>query len=329
MSRAYLEKLNADPRTNQARQLPREQWSMFREVYESGPAAIERGPGEMGPYFEEADIIICMGMPYGSVDWTPRLKWVQAWSAGVDHMRGSGIIEAGIPVTTLAGANAISVAEHTLTVMLMLARNMKGFMENARNQQWRPTPESDELNDKTVGIVGLWAIGGYVASMCRGLDMRVLGIRRSVSSRQDNSQGVDELLPPSDLPYLLEESDYVVLSCPLSQETEGLVEEKALRSMKSTAYLVNVSRGEVVDEPTLTRALQEGWIAGAALDVFWNEPLETESPLWDMPNVIMTSHRAGRSVRNEERQAKMFEDNLDRFLAGQPLLYQIDPSKEY
>ncbi|MBI2170894.1 MAG: D-2-hydroxyacid dehydrogenase [Chloroflexi bacterium] len=329
MGREYVAKLNTDPRVGRAQQLPREQWSLFRQVYESGPKAVATGPREMAPFFAEADIIICMGMPHGSVKWTPRLKWVQAWSAGVDHMQGSGIIEAGIPVTTLAGANAAPVAEHALMMMLMLAKNMKGFMENARSHTWRPTPEVDELGGRTVGIVGLGAIGRHVANLSRAFDMRVLAIRRSAASRQRDTQGVDELLPPADLPYLLKESDFILLSLPLSKETEKLIGEGELRSMKRTAHLINVARGEVVDEPALIQALKEGWIAGAGLDVFTTEPLEPESPLWDMPNVLMTSHRAGRTLRLEERQARMFEGNLDRFLAGQPLLYQVDPHNPY
>ncbi len=325
MNRTYVERLNQDSRTHKAQQLPRELWDRFRTIYESGANAIETGPMEMATYFEEADVIICMGLPYGSIKWAPRLKWVQAWSAGVDHMRGSGVLEAGVPVTTLAGANAISVAEHTIALMLMLARNMKGFIENAHNRIWRPTPDSDELTGKTVGIVGLGAIGGSVAKMCQGFDMRILGTRRSVTVREANVEHVNELLPSSELPYLLGESDFVVLSCPLSAETERLIGKGELRSMKSTSFLINVSRGEVVDEPALIEALREGWIAGAGLDVFWTEPLENQNPLWDLPSVIMTSHRAGRSIRNDSRAIKMFEDNLDRYLLGQPLVHMIDP----
>ncbi|MBI4310894.1 MAG: D-2-hydroxyacid dehydrogenase [Chloroflexi bacterium] len=329
MSRDYVAKLNANPRVGKAQQLPREMWTQFREVYESGPKAEATGPKEMAPFFAEADVIICMGLPHGSVRWTPRLKWVQAWSAGVDHMKGSGIIEAGIPVTSLAGANAAPVAEHAMMMLLMLAKNMKGFEDNARQRKWRPTPDVDEMGGRTVGIVGLGAIGRHLARMARGFDMRVLAIRRSASSRQKAVEGVDELLPPADLPYLLAQSDFVVLSVPLSKETDKLIAERELHAMKRTAHLINVARGEVVDEPAMIRALKEGTIAGAGLDVFTNEPLEQESPLWDMPNVIMTSHRAGRTVRLEERQARMFEENLERFVSGQPLLYLVDPKSPY
>jgi len=329
MSREYVAKLNSDPRVRKAQQLPREMWPLFADIYNGGEETAKGGPREMAPFFAEADIIICMGLPYGSVSWTPRLKWVQAWSAGIDHMKGSGFLEAGIPVTNLAGIHSVPIAEHVIMMMLMLSRQAKAFAENARNRRWRPAPTMEELCEKTVGIVGLGAIGNGVAKVCKAFDMRVLATRRTASSLQRNVQDVDELLPPSDLPYLLKQSDFVVLSCPLTPETRGLIGEKELRAMKPTAFLINVARGEVADEPTLKRALKENWIAGAGLDVFWNEPLEQESELWDMPNVIMTPHRAGISPRREERAARIFEDNLDRFIAGKPLTHVVDPSQGY
>ena len=160
--------------------------------------------------------------------------------------------------------------------------------------------------------------------------MRVLAIRRTATSREKDTQGVDEILPSSDLAYLLEQSDFVVLSLPLTPETRELIGERELRTMKSTAFLVNISRGEVIDEPVLKRALREGWIAGAALDVFWNEPLEPESELWDMPNVVMTPHRSGGiSASRESPGEDAFTENLERFLTGRPLLNQVDPTLGY
>jgi Phosphoglycerate dehydrogenase and related dehydrogenases len=122
MSSAYVEKLNADPKINQAKQLPRELWSKFAEFYHLGDKVAEIGPQEFAPFFEEADVIVCVGLPYRSIDWAPNLKWVQAWSAGVDHMKISGVLDAGIPITTLAGLNAIPVAEHVMMFILMLAK---------------------------------------------------------------------------------------------------------------------------------------------------------------------------------------------------------------
>ncbi|MBI2872885.1 MAG: D-2-hydroxyacid dehydrogenase [Chloroflexi bacterium] len=330
MSPEYVAKLNSDPRVKKAQQLPREMWPLFRDIFNMGEKGATVDPGPMKPYLAEADIICSWGLPHGWVPkWTPRLKWMQAWSAGADHVRECGVYDAGIPVTNMAGIHAIPIAEHVLMLMLMLARNARTLGEMHSKRQWRPRPQADELYGKTVGVVGLGAIGGRVAEVCRGMGMRVLATRRTATRRQRNVHGLDELLPPSDLHSLLAQSDYVVLSCPLTKETEGLIGEKELRAMKPTAFLVNIARGEVVDEAALKRALRERWFAGAGLDVFWNEPLEQESELWGLPNVIITPHNAGHSPRQEERAAAIFEDNLARFLSGRPFTHLVDPTKGY
>lgn len=330
VSQEYVAKLNADPRVGKVELLPRELWPLFREIFHGGAEAAAGGPRELGPYFAEADAIVCQGLPYGAVAWSPRLKWVQAWSAGIDHMRGTGVLEAGIPLTRMVGNSSIPIAEHVLMTMLMLARNAKAYVDNSRKRQWRPSPPRNPLYGRTVGVVGLGAIGSRVAKLCRGFDMRVLATRRTAVSREMDVQGVDELLPSSDLTYLLEQSDFVVLSCPLTPETEGLIGEKELRTMKSSAFLVNICRGEVIDEQVLIRALKEDWIAGAGLDVFTNEPLEPESELWDMPNVLMTPHRSGGNVSADESPNETaLTENLERFLTGRPLANQVDPALGY
>ena len=326
ISQEYVAHLTADPRVGRVEQLPRELWSLFNDRCNQDAEAAAEGPGPMAPYFTEADVIIGWQLPYGSVNWAPRLKWVQAWSAGTDGIRPSGVFEAGIPVTNLSGVHAIPIAEHVLMMMLMLTRDAKALEENARERRWRSSASVDELYQKTVGVVGLGSIGSRVAQVCRALDMRVIATRRTVTARQRDVQGVDELLPPSELRSLLEQSDFVVVSSPLTPETRGLIGEGELRAMKPTAFLINIARGEIVDEPALKRALKEGWIAGVGLDVFWNEPLEPASELWDMSNVIITPHMANTSPREEARAATVFEDNLDRFLAGKPLRNLVGPA---
>jgi phosphoglycerate dehydrogenase-like enzyme len=329
ISEEYVAKLSADPRIAKAQQLPPELWRLFEDMCNQGVEATTQSPGPLAPYFAEADIIVCWDLPHGSVSWAPRLKWVQAWSAGTDGIRSSGVFEAGIPVTNMAGVHAIPIAEHVLMMMLILARDSKAFEEGARGRQWLASDSVSELYERTVGVIGLGSIGSRVAKVCRGLDMRVIATRRTATAHQSNVQGVDELLNPSELPSLLERSDFVVLSCPLTPETRGLIGERELRTMKPTAFLINIARGEIVDEPVLKRALKEGWIAGAGLDVFWNEPLEQESELWEMPNVVMTPHMANTSPREEARAAAVFEDNLSRFIAGDPLRNLVDPELGY
>jgi D-2-hydroxyacid dehydrogenase (NADP+) len=329
MSSAYVEKLNADPKINQVKQLPRELWEKFAEFYHLGDKVAEIGPQEFAPFFEEADVIVCVGLPYRSIDWSPNLKWVQAWSAGVDHMKMSGVLEAGIPVTTLAGLNAIPVAEHVMMFMLMLAKKYNTFSDNASKHIWRPAPATNEINGKTIGIFGLGAIGKHVARMAKGFDMNVIATKRTITSSDQLIENVDELLPTTQFDDLIARSDYLILSCPLSDETRGIMNEEKLKKMKPESYLINVSRGEVVDEQSLVKALKEGWIAGAGLDVYINEPLEDESELWQQPNLVATSHRAGRSTSQQSRATDLFEKNIDLLINGETLINVVDPDRQY
>tara|TARA_B100001142_G_C14215963_1_gene609557 strand:- start:107 stop:1129 length:1023 start_codon:yes stop_codon:yes gene_type:complete len=329
MSSAYVEKLNADPKINQAKQLPRELWSKFAEFYHLGEKVSEIGPQEFAPFFEEADVIVCVGLPYRSIEWSPNLKWVQAWSAGVDHMKISGVLDAGIPITTLAGLNAIPVAEHVMMFILMLAKKYNTFSENARNRIWRPAPATDEINGKTVGIFGLGAIGKHVARMAKSFNMNVIATKRTINESDRNLENVDELIQTTEFDDLISRSDYLVLSCPLSDETRGIMNEEKFKKMKPESYLINVARGEVVDEQALVKALKEKWIAGAGLDVFLNEPLEEESELWVQPNLIATSHRAGRSTSQQSRATELFEKNLDLLINGEPLINVVDVNRQY
>jgi phosphoglycerate dehydrogenase-like enzyme len=329
VSEAYVARLNTDPRVARTQRLPHDLQLLFESMCNRVVGTTTASPGPLVPYFAEADVIVCWDLPRGSVRWAPRLKWVQAWSAGTDGIRPSGVFEAGIPVTNLAGVHAVPIAEHVLMIMLMLARDSKAFEQGARGRRWLSSDSVTELYENTVGVVGLGSIGSRVARVCRGLDMRVIATRRTATARQHDVQGVDVLLNPSELHALLEQSDFVVLSCPLTPETRGLIGERELRTMKKTSYLINIARGEVVDETALKRALKEGWIAGAGLDVFQNEPLEQDSELWDMPNVVMTPHVAGTSSREEARSATILEENLARFVAGEPLRNLVDPELGY
>jgi phosphoglycerate dehydrogenase-like enzyme len=186
-----------------------------------------------------------------------------------------------------------------------------------------------ELAGQTLGVVGMGSIGRRIAQVGRAFGMRVLGIRRSFSAEGASDPDLDQSYAPDHLQELLKQSDYVVLSVPLTPETEHIISESELRCMKSNAYLVNIARGHVVDEQALIRALREGWIAGAGLDVAETEPLPSHSPLYGMPNVILTPHIAGVSVHYEARLAELFADNLRRYRAGEPLLHRFDPARGY
>jgi D-2-hydroxyacid dehydrogenase (NADP+) len=254
----------------------------------------------------------------------PRLRWFQSTSAGVDELIGAGFGERGVTVTTSSGVHATPISEFVLHLILMFAKQARRSLEAQRERRWeRFTPT--ELRDATVGIVGLGHIGSEVARLAKGFGCRVLAMDRA----RADAGPADELLPPVDLPRLLAESDYVVLSLPLSNETRHLIGEPQLRAMKPTGVLINICRGAVVDEAALTRALREGWIAGAGLDVFEREPLPPESELWGMDNVYISAHITGGTARYFERAVPIFCDNLRRYLEGCPLVNAIDPERGY
>ena len=256
----------------------------------------------------------------------PRLRWFQAASAGVDRLEQGGFLERQVVVTNSSGVHATPVGEYVLMVMLMFAKGAHRLLRAQAERRWtRPLPA--ELKGKTVGVVGMGRIGTEVARLSRAAGCRVLAIRRSALERRPGRPPADELLPPSDLPYLLSESDYVVLAVPLTEQTRHLIGTEELRAMKPTAVLINISRGPVVDEEALVQALKEGWIGGAGLDVFEREPLPEDSELWGMENVILTPHISGGTERYFERAVPIFCENLRRYLKGRPLLNVVDPRR--
>lgn len=246
------------------------------------------------------------------------LKWFHTFSAGVDAPVFQQLIERGTKLTNSAGASAPAIAQYVLAMMLHHVKGMGTWEEQQRRREWRQHG-GGELTGMTAGIIGLGAIGGEVARLAKAFRMRTVGIRRAPK----RTPYVDEQLPPGRLRTLLKQSDFVVLACPLTRETDGLIGERELRSMKASAVLINVARGRVVQEAELIQALEEGWIAGACLDVFTIEPLPEESPLWSMPNVTVTPHNSGASPHNMARSMEMFLDNLARFAAGKRLRNEV------
>ncbi len=257
----------------------------------------------------------------------PRLRWMQTGGAGNDWLlRAPDIANSDIVLTNGSGVAAIPIAEHVLTLMFALSRSVHGFAQAQRDHEWFRGGPLREIDGSTVGIVGLGPIGEKTAEKAHGLNMRVLGLRRDPTR---TSAHVDRMLGPAGLTELLESSDWVVLASALTPETRGLIGEPELKAMKDTAYLINIARGQLVQETILIRALQEGWIAGAGLDVFAHEPLPSDSPLWDMPNVVVTSHRAGSTPHYNDRLVQIFIDNLRRYRAGEPMINIVDKQLTY
>ena len=254
----------------------------------------------------------------------PNLRWIHTISAGVDHLLFPELRESDAILTNASGVFNIPIAETVMAYILAVVKRLPEFWAHQREHRWEKLPLR-ELRGLTVGIVGLGDIGAEVARLCRAFGMRVLGLRR----RPAPSDLADEVLPPDRLQDLLARSDFVVIAVPLTAETRGMIGRAELAAMKPDAWLVNISRGAIVDEEALIEALRAGRIGGACLDVFAEEPLPPESPLWDMPNVIITPHNSWSSPHIEEREIALFLENLRRYVAGEPLLNVVDKQAGY
>jgi phosphoglycerate dehydrogenase-like enzyme len=293
---------------------------------------------ELLAYLPEAEVLCSFSIPDDWQQLAPYLRWLQYPGAGVDGLRVSGLLDKKSPVvvTTATGIHAVTICEYVFGSMLMFNWNWAQMVRLQNKHIWAKSAGwynlgGRELAGQTLGIVGMGSIGRRIAQMGRAFGMQVLGIRRSFTDAGPHSQDpdLDQSYPPQDLLTLLSKADYVVLAVPLTAETERLIGEAELRVMKPDAYLVNIARGGVVDEQALIKALRQGWIAGAGLDVTEVEPLPTESPLYSMPNVILTPHVAGVSVHYEKRLAELFADNLRRYRAGEALVNRFDPTRGY
>ncbi|MBV9614153.1 MAG: D-2-hydroxyacid dehydrogenase [Ktedonobacteraceae bacterium] len=286
----------------------------------------------------EAEILCSYWIPN---DWrilAPRLRWLQYSSGGVDELLPTGILDAdsGVVVTTAAGINANAISEYVFGSMLMFNRTWPEMIRLQDRHIWPRSAHwynlgGRELEDQTLGIIGLGSIGRRIAQVGKAFGMRVLAMRRTWRgiSQQAEDQDVDQYYPHESLHEMLHECDYVVLSVPLTKETRHLIGEAELRAMRSHAYLINVARGQVVDEQALIRALQARWIAGAGLDVVEEEPLAAGSPLYGLPNVILTPHISGLSVHYDKRLMALFADNLRRYRAKEPLRNRYEPERGY
>jgi phosphoglycerate dehydrogenase-like enzyme len=266
----------------------------------------------------QAEVVVC---GHFAREWLPhcrRLRWIQFLGAGIEGSLSPELLASDVILTNASGVHAVPIAEHVLGVMLMFVRGLHRCVRQQTQAEWNRDgfrEQVGELHGATLGVVGLGAIGAAVAERAKALGMRVLATRRHLGQRPEY---VDLLYPPSQLSDLLRESEYVVLCVPLTRETHHLIGETELRQMRRDAILINISRGAVVHQPALVRALQEGWIAGAGLDVFDPEPLPADSPLWHLPNVIISPHVSGVTPHYGTRAAEIFLHNLHAFLADDP-----------
>ena len=301
----------------------RDVWDLLRAEQRGDTTAKE----QLDALLAEAEVIYGFRLPKDALARAPRLKWIQVMSAGVDRFLDSELRQSPVILTNVSGIHATPIGEFILTLMLMFVKQSPLYFDLKQKKQWqRITPAV--LRSRTIGIVGLGSIGREVARLSKAFGMRVLATRRS-AKRVTRARNVDVMLPQDRLPRLLSESDFVVLALPLTPGTNKLIGEEELRAMKPTAYLINIARGNVVDEAALIRALDENWIAGAGLDVFATEPLPAESKLWELPNVIFSPHVAGELEDYYLQATEVFCENLRRYLNGKKLLNVVDKKKGY
>jgi phosphoglycerate dehydrogenase-like enzyme len=248
-----------------------------------------------------------------------KLHWMHCFNAGTDHPIFARLLERGVQLTNSPGASAVPIAHSAIAGLLALARGLPLFGEAQRERRWLDTgaiaPPLD-LAGQTLVVVGLGGIGGEIARLASALGMRVVGVRRSAP---DALLPVDELVPPARLREVLASASWLAIACPLTDETRGWIDADALALLPDGAHVINVARGGIVDEAALISELRCGRIAGAYLDVFEVEPLPESSPLWSLPNVIVTPHAAALSAGNRARQAELFLANLRRWALGEAL----------
>jgi phosphoglycerate dehydrogenase-like enzyme len=255
----------------------------------------------------------------------PNVKWFQAPSAGVDFVHGlPGFAESDVTLTNTKGAHAASIAEHAFSLLLALTRGLPATGDWQKQKHWGREAGyrmPKEIRGSTVGIIGYGAIGRQIAEIARAFGMSVLALDRHVGP---GDEFVERIAAIDELHSVLGQSDVVMVTAPYTPETHHLIDEQAFNAIKRGAYLIVVSRGGIVDENALVAALADGRVAGAGLDVLEQEPLPETSPLWGLPNVIITPHLAGSSDQKERRCVEILVDNLNRYRRGEPLNNVVD-----
>jgi phosphoglycerate dehydrogenase-like enzyme len=303
-------------------------------------------PGEVAAALAarpDTEILYTFHIPADALQRAPSLRWVQLHSAGADHVLGNPIMHTDVAITTSSGIHATPIAEYVLASMLAHRWQVSRWSHCQREAEWPANRWAlftrPELRGSTLGILGYGSIGREVARLGHAFGMRVLAMRRSAGSVErgyavpdtGDPQGTipERFYPPEELRAMLAECDYVVVSLPLTPATRHLMGTAEFHAMKPSAYLVNIARGPIVDEQALVQALREGTISGAGLDVFEQEPLPKESPLWGLETALISPHVAGFTARYDERASALFAENLRRYLEGEPLLNLVDRAQGY
>lgn len=259
------------------------------------------------------------------LDATPKLRWYHTVSAGVENMPLPELAQRGIVLTNNSGSYDIQIAEHLMAFVFAASRQLHRYRDQQRVTQWKEQTHQ-ELRDATIVVFGMGSIGGEIARLASAVGMRVVGVRRKAAAP---GAGIDRVVAADRLADVVGEADYLAIAAPLTSATRGAISREVISRMKPTAWIMNIARGAIVDEPAMIEALQAKRIGGAALDVFETEPLPPESPLWKLENVIITPHHSGSSPRAGERTLALFAENLRRYKAGEPLINRVDYEAGY
>lgn len=303
----------------------RTRWPLMRVVHLPDYARLDEE-------LPDTDILVAYSLRPRQLQDAKRLKWIHSTAAGVAQLMYPELRDSGVVVTNPRGIFSVPMAEHVIGLMLALARNFPDSVRQQDRAQWAQQALWDlpqhltELQGRLLLIVGFGSIGKEVARRARAFNMRVWGVNRT---GEGDSPLADQILPVADLPAALPQADFVVLAAPETPQTRHLIGAEQIALMKPGARLINVARGSLLDEAALLRALEEGKLGGAAIDVAALEPLPPESPLWKAPNLLITPHTSAMSERLWERETSLLMELLDRWFDGRELLNRVDFSRGY
>jgi len=264
-------------------------------------------------------------------DKSNNLKWIHLGNAGVDNSLFEEVIKSNVIITNSRGINSVPVSEFVLSAILFFSKNFSDclkFKKNKKWTQWEIAKKNETLENKTLGIIGYGAIGKAIAKKVKAFNMNVIGIKR-LQRKKEIKLYIDELLPINKLDYLLSNSDYIVISCPLTPLTKELINKEKLNLISKNSYLINISRGEIVDEKNLIIQLKNKLIKGAALDVFHNEPLNSKSELFNLKNVFLSPHISGNYKKYQNKVVDAFSNNLIKFINNKTLKNRICKKRLY
>ena len=281
---------------------------------------------------ENADVFIGWSFPPQFLARAQKLRWIHSPAAAVNQLLSPELVNSDIVVTNSTGVHGPVVAEHALALILALAKRLPQSLRYqtkkqwAQDRLWREQPRPREVDGSTVLLIGMGGIGREFTPRAKAMGMRVLAVRENP---QKGTSGADLVFGHHELDDVLPEADYVLVCAPFTPQTAGIINKARIKKMKRDAYLVNVSRGQLIDEPALLDALKHRRIGGAALDVFNQEPLPRSSRFWGLDNLLITPHTAAVTERLWERHLRFISENLERFIAGQPLHSRVDKRQGY